>query len=188
MKNCTILSLTAVTALLLTFGACSKGKEEAPKGTDGKPMVTRQANPDRVVFETELNLPADFLSKVKKTDLMIWDLKDQDGQVVAAQLVPVPKFPHKLTITGRQLFEPLQETGNLIFTARIVKFGDEGKPPAKGQLQVIVGMGKAEGDEVKNPAVDQKRLDKWMKKLRIVPAKEITLGSTANAEFAPASM
>jgi hypothetical protein len=182
-----ILSLL-VLAFLVSLSACTKGKEEPPKGSDGKPMVTRQANPDRVVFETDLVLPKEYQGKVKKTDLMIWDLKDEEGNVVAAQLVPVPKFPHTLTVTGRQLFEPLKETGNLIFTARIVKFGDEGKPPSKGQLQVMVGMGTTEGAEVNNPAVDQKRLDKWMKKQKIVPSEAITLGGKTKAEFTPASM
>ncbi len=177
-------------ATLFSFTACTKGDKaaEAPKGHDGKPMVTRAANPERVVFETELDMPKDLKAKVKKTDLMIWDIKDQEGNVVAAQLVPVPSFPHKLQITGRQLFEPLQETGNLIFTARIVKFGDEGKPPAKGQLQVMVGMGTSEGADVTNPAVDQKRLDKWMKKQNFVPGQEVTLGGKVKAEFSPASM
>lgn len=184
-----LFSLIATTAFLVTLGACTKGTEAPKKAPDGTPLITRQANPDRLVFETELQMPQEHQAKVRRSDLMIWDLKDQEGNVVAAQLVPVPKFPHKLTITGRQLFEPLKETGHLIFTARIVKFGDEGKPPAKGQLQVIVGSGQtAEGAEVNNPAVDQKRLDKWMKKQKITPAQEITLGGKATAEFAPASM
>jgi|GEM_PF-3705379 len=176
-------------AFALAFlASCTRGKEEPKNGTDGKPLVTRAASPDRVVFETELDMPKDLKSKVKKTDLMIWDLKDQEGNVVAAQLVPVPAFPHKLTITGRQLFEPLQETGNVIFTARIVKFGDEGKPPVKGQLQVMVGTGTSEGAEVENPAVDQKRLDKWMKKQKFVPGEAISLGGKVKAEFSPATM
>lgn len=183
------LSLIAVTAFLVTLGACTKGEKAPTEAPDGTPLVTRQANPDRMVFETELQLPKQYQGKVKRSDLMIWDLKDQEGNVVAAQIVPVPKFPHKLAITARQLFEPLKETGQLIFTARIVKFGDEGKPPAKGQLQVIVGSGQdAEGAEVNNPAVDQKRLDKWMKKQKITPAQEIILGGKVTAEFAPASM
>ncbi len=186
MKNFAFLALTIYGCFALS--ACTKGKEESPQGPDGKPMVTREANPDRVVFETELEMPKAFAGKVKKTDVMIWDLKDEEGNVVAAQIVPVPKFPHKLVITGKQLFEPLMETGNLIFTARIVKLGDEGKPPAKGQLQAMVGMGKVEGQEVENPAVDQKRLDKWMKKQNIAPTQEINLGEKAKAEFSPVTM
>jgi hypothetical protein len=178
-----------VIAIALTLATSCTREKEAPKsGTDGKPLVTRATNPERVVFETDLDMPKDLQAKVKKTDLMIWDLKDQEGNVVAAQLIPVPTFPHKLTITGRQLFEPLQETGNLIFTARIVKFGDEGKPPSKGQLQVMVGMGTSEGAEVNNPAVDQKRVDKWMKKQKFVPGESISLGGKVKAEFAPATM
>lgn len=184
-----IVPFIAATAFLATLVACTREPEAPTKAPDGTPLVSRQAHPDRLVFETELQLPKEYQGKVKRSDLMIWDLKDQEGNVVAAQLIPVPKFPHKLVITGRQLFEPLKETGQLIFTARIVKFGDEGKPPAKGQLQVIVGSGQfAEGAEVKNPAVDQKRLDKWMKKQKITATQEIILGGKATAEFAPASM
>jgi len=170
------------------ISACTKRKEEAPKGADGKPMITSSLNPERVVFETDLSMPKEYESKVKKTDLMIWDLKDQEGNVVAAQIVPVPTFPHALVVTGNQLFEPLQETGKLIFTARIVKFGDEGKLPLKGQLQVMVGVGTSEGETVENPAVDQKRIDKWMKKQKFVPGEAISLGGKVKAAFSPASM
>lgn len=181
-------SLRLALCFLLGLTACTSKK--APTGADGKPMVTSDLSPDRVVFETELSVPADFRAKVKKTDLMIWDLKDTEGNVVAGQIMPVPEFPFKMSIKGNQLFEPLQETGNLIFTARIVKFGDEGKPPIKGQLQVMVGKGmdSPEGPLVENPSVDQKRLDKWMKKQQFVPGETISLGSSIKAEFRPSMM
>lgn len=175
---------------VLAFALVACTKSEPPKGADGKPMVTSESSPDRVVFQTELSVPEAYKSKIKKTDLMIWDLKDQEGNVVAGQIMPVPEFPHTLVVTGRHLFEPLQSTGGVIFTARIVKFGDEGKPPAKGQLQVMVGMGteSTEGPVVENPAVDQKLLDKWMKKQKFVAAEAVSLGGSAKAEFLPASM
>jgi hypothetical protein len=177
--------LCVLVIALTAFAACTK---EAPKGADGKPVVNSNTSPDRVIFETELSMPKEYVGKVKKTDLMIWDLKDQEGNVVAANVIPVPVFPPKMVVTGRQLFDNLLETGRLIFTARIVKFGDESKPPLKGQLQVMVGMGTTEGAVVDNPSVNQGLLDKWMKKQKFMPGQEISLGGKVTAEFVPASM
>lgn len=171
----------------LALPACTKEKE-VPKAPDGKPLVSRQADPDRVVFETELDVPKDLLTKVKKTDLMIWDLKTSAGDVVSGHIAPVPAFPAKLVVTARQLMQPIPEGSGLLFSARIVKFGDEGKPPAKGQLTVMVGMEPDKGDLVQNKAVNQKALDKFLKKQKIAPTEEISVGSKVRAEFAPSLM
>ncbi len=176
-----------VTASLVSFFSCTKEKA-VPKGPDGKLLVSREANPDRVVFESELDVPKDHRSKMKKTDLMIWDLKTADGNVVSVQVVPVPTFPTKLVVTARQLYEPLQEGAHLLFSARIVKFGDESKPPLKGQLQIMIGTGPSEGDVVENKAVDQKLLGKFLKKLKMVADEEVVIGSKMKGEFSPALM
>ena len=160
----------------------------SPKGADGKPLVSRQADPQRVVFEADLDLPKEFFSKVKKTDLMIWDLKTTAGEVVAAQIIPVPSFPHKITISAKQLFQPIPEGARLLFGARIVRLGDEGKPPEKGQLQVLIGANEGASPVVENKAVNAKLLDKFMKKLRITVPEEIRVGGKARAEFSPAIM
>ncbi|MGZ3655583.1 MAG: hypothetical protein ACXVB9_19865 [Bdellovibrionota bacterium] len=172
---------------LIAFSSCTKGRE-VPKSADGKPMLSPQADPNRVIFETDLDVPKEFKSRIKRTDLMIWDIKTNDGDVVTAQIVPVPDFPSHLVITSAQLFQPLPEGAHVMFAARIVKFGDEGKPPMKGQLQVFVGTEPDQHELVVSKSVNQKLLDKFMKKLKIVTAEDITVGAKAKAQFAPALM
>ena len=45
-----------------------------------------------------------------------------------------------------------RESEHLLFTARIVRFGDEGKPPVKGQLTVMLGMEPDDSKLVENKA------------------------------------
>ena len=182
-------SWLALWVFALLAAACTKDRE-VPKSPDGKPMVSRQANPERVVFETELDVPKDYRSKVKKTDLLIWNLFNESGEVVAAHILPVPIFPTKLVITAKQLFSPVPENAQLLFTARIVKFGDEGKPPQKGQLSVMVGSQPDQSEVVENKAVNQKQLDKFLKKQKISVASpdRLSVGSSIKAEFTPSLM
>jgi hypothetical protein len=179
-----IWSLVFTAALL---AGCTKDKE-VPTSPDGKPMVSRQADPERQVFESELDVPKEFRGKLKKTDLMIWDLKSADGEIVAAQIMPVPPFPTKVAVQARQLFQPIPESERLLFTARIVKFGDEGKPPIKGQLTVMVGMEPDDGKVVENEHVSQKVVDKLLKKHSIGLIEELPVGAKVKAEFRPSVM
>lgn len=172
-----------VVALVVVAG-CTKGKE-IPKGPDGKPMVSMEANPERVVCDMELALAKEYQGKLKPTDLMIWDLKTQDGEMVAAQIAPVPTFPAKLVIMARDLFQPIPDGAGLLFSARIVKFGDEDKPPMKGQLVALAGVQPDDGKVVENKAVNQANLDKFLKKQKIAPLEQISVGAKVHAEFVP---
>jgi hypothetical protein len=182
-KNSAIFLVVAA----LAATSCTK-EREVPKAPDGKPMVSREADPDRVVFEADLIVPKDYVSKIKKTDLLIWDLKNSKGEVLAATIIPVPAFPATVKVSARQLLQPIPEAEHLLFSARIVKFGDESKPPIVGQLTAMVGMEPDEGKVVENKAVNQKALDKFLKKHEIAPAQELSVGAKAHAEFSPSLM
>jgi len=179
MKACLALVLGVAVAL----SACTR-KREVPKGPDGKPMITAYSEPERLVLETEISVPAPMQKNLKRTDLMIWDLRDAEGNLLAGNIQPVPKFPHKISVSGKQLRKEIPQTAPLLFNARIVRFGEEHKPPQKGQLAVTLG-GSLGAAEVVNPHVNQKQLDAWMKKNNLTPLQELTVGAKVKAEFGP---
>jgi hypothetical protein len=173
-------------AVFLAFAclafSCTKGKETA-LGPDGKPMISPSAEPDAVVMETEITVSKTHLKQIKRTDLLIWDLRDKEGDLLAGGIAPVPSFPHKLTVQAKDLRKSIAQNESMIFNARIVKFGEEHQPPKKGQLHLSVGMGADENPAVENPHVDEKRLERWMKRTSFVPAQKISVGSTIEAEL-----
>jgi hypothetical protein len=172
--------LPLLLALPFFFCACTNSKDH-PDSASGS--VTA-ADPAKPVFEVDLSLPAKFKNQVKRTDLLIWDLKSSVGAIVAAQMIPVPKFPFHLTVQTGQLRQPVSHDMVLMFSARVVKFGDERKPPLKGQLNVLVGDAPSK-NVVINPAVDKKRFAKWAKQHNFAEAKVLTVGAKAQGEFTP---
>lgn len=183
MRNFTRNIWLAATVVAIGFAGCTK-KKEIPVGADGKPMITPFAEPEKVVVETEVSVPKEMLKTVKRTDLMIWDLRDAEGVLLAGNIQPVPKFPYKISVVAKDLRKEIPQTATLLFNARIVKFGEEHQPPRKGQLVVSVGTAGG-GEEVVNPNVDQKRLDAWMKKNHFVPLQQLSIGDKVKADFSP---
>lgn len=169
-------------SVLLLVAGCTK----KPAGTtiSGEPLISPVSDPDRVIFEAMVKLPNEHKEKLKRTDVLIWDLKDGKGDVLASQIIPVPKFPHHLTVQARQLLRATPESTILLFAARVVHFGEERKPPAKGQLNALVGVVPSK-DEVQNPNVDQKRFEKWAKKNNVVEEKVLKIGSKVEASLTP---
>ncbi|HEY8280035.1 MAG TPA: hypothetical protein VIH99_10445 [Bdellovibrionota bacterium] len=176
--------LFLVFALLL--GSCTK---EAARGPDGKPMLSSTSSPNRIIFETELSVPDAWKSKIKSTDLLIADLKTENGEVVFGQMSPVPVFPVRMVIQSSQLLVPVAENAHLQFSARIVRLGEESKPPKKGQLQALVGLNSEAPPVLENKAVTQKLMDKLLKNGQLQPlALELSIGSKIKAELTPAIM
>ncbi|MGE3261833.1 MAG: hypothetical protein AB7K68_08655 [Bacteriovoracia bacterium] len=169
-------------SLLVVFASCTK----KPAGTvvSGEPLVSPVSDPNRIIFDAMVTLPAEHKGKLKRTDVLIWDLKDGKGDVLASQIIPVPSFPHHLTVQARQLQRATPESTTLLFAARVAHFGEERKPPAKGQLNVLVGVVPSK-DEVQNPNVDQKRFAKWAKKNNVVEEKVLKIGSKVEASLTP---
>lgn len=180
-----IKSISASLVIVLALSACTKDKNAAQEGVDGKPLISSASDPQLVVVETEVDVPKKMRAKIKRTDLLIWDLRDGAGELLAGNILPVPTFPYRVSVTARQLRKGIPADASLIFSARIVKFGEESKPPFKGQLHVSIGHA-AEGEaEVVNSHVDEKRLAEWMKKTNFVPLKELFVGSKVKADFGP---
>lgn len=147
-------------------------------------MVTPTANPDRVIFEADLNLPPEHKGKIKRTDLLMWALRDGEGKLLANHVYPVPKFPHHVTIQARQLQVALPENAVILFSARLVHFGDEYKPPAPGELNLNIGSMPSK-DAVENPNVNQKQFEKWAKKNNLGDFQVLTIGAKSKGAFAP---
>jgi hypothetical protein len=169
--------------LLMSLALTSCTRSE--KGPDGKPLVGSSSDPERLVVEAKLSVPPTHAKKVKRTDLLIWSLRDAQGDLLAGNITAVPTFPHTVKIKAGSIIKPSPESSNLLFTARIVKFGEESLPPKKGELQVSLGAAPSDKPEVVNPNVDPKLLEKFMKKMNITPLKSIVVGSKAEAEFGP---
>lgn len=171
--------------LLLIFTTLiSCTKSESPKSSleEVKKAV---GDLNQVVFETELVLPSKYKNKVKRTDLIIWDLKDDKGDFIAGGLKPVSIFPMNIKVYGRELKKDVGKNANLIFSARIVAYGDEGKPPKKNQLYSMVGSSSEESEKtvVAPKGVKTEALEKAMNKISHIQFKKITIGSRVHAEF-----
>ena len=166
--------------LALVFSGCTKSP---PTGPDGKPLVDGRVEPDKILVETQLSLPEKLASKVKKTDLLIWSLTDKEGELLAGKVGAVPSFPAKVQIKAADLRKAIPHSSNLLFSARIVKVGEEDQPPRKGQLQVTIGDLGGSEPEVTPPGVDPKVLEAYMKKMHIVPAQKIGVGDKVTGEF-----
>lgn len=174
-------------ALVIGLAGCTK-KKAAPPMIDappaGTPVVTASQNGDRLILEVELTVPPKYQAKVKRTDLMLWDVKDENGNVLVQQMTPVPKFPTKLSVTANFLRRPVPEKAALLFAARIVKMGEERQPPMKGQLSALAGVAPSSQPIVK-PAVDEKKLIAWEKKNDLSEAQVLGIGAKAKVDFAP---
>ena len=169
-------------ALSLSFSACTKSRSPGNGANNAGPAMS--GDPERVIFEAQIELPKKFAGQVKRTDLLIWDLKTDKGEMVAAHMAPVPNFPFHLKVEARQLIKAVGNDAVLFFSARVVKFGDESKPPQKGQLSALEGMTPPK-DVVVNPAVDQKRFDKWAKKNQFNETQVLKVGSKLTTELSP---
>lgn len=178
-------------ALTLSFavslGACTK-KEETHT-PDGKAIFSKAAgDPEKLILEAEVDVPKSHKKKVSKKDLLLWIMKDGEGHFLAGGLLPVPPFPHKIVVRAKQLSKPVAENASLILDARIVAFGDEGKPPKKGQLHLLVGsVTPAKDEPVVKPAVDPAVIEKFMKRNPALAgrARIVSVGEKLKAEFTP---
>lgn len=183
-----VLAATPLVFLFL-FGACTK-KEETHT-PDGKPVFSKTAgDPEKLILEAEVDVPQKHRKKVTKKDLLLWVMKDGSGQFLAGGLMPVPLFPHRIVVRAKQLAQPVAEGASLILDARIVAFGDEGKPPKKGQLHLLVGsVTPAKEEAVVKPAVKPEVLEKFLKRNpSLAGARTVLVGEKLKAEFTPWTM
>lgn len=169
--------------LLLGVSTAIYSCTKTPKTADGRPLIGKGIDPQRIVVTVQLELPKTLEKKVKPTDLMIWTLKDSGGDLIAGKMVPVPEFPFKNEIKASHLKKEIPEGENLFFDARIVKNGEESKPPKKGQLHVSLGESESKEPEVLIPNVDAKQLEAFMKKMNFSLPQKITVGAKVEAEL-----
>lgn len=167
----------------LAFTACTKNPPVA-LGPDGKPMISAANEEITTVIEAMLEVPKELAPKVKKTDLLIWDVKNSDGEILVNSVTPVPVFPHKVTVVSRQLRRPIARSAPLLFSARVVHAGEESQPPKQAQLQANLGVA-GEDKVVENPHVNQKVFEAWMKKNKIELPQEVKFGMSLTAELRP---
>lgn len=175
--------------LVVLLQGCTK-TQETTHTPDGKPMLSKTAgDPETLILEAEINVPKKHMGKIKKSDLMLWDVKDETGAMIAGGFAPVPKFPYILVVRAKQLDRAINPDTLLTLSARVVKFGDEVKPPQKGQLQLLAGMIPTKNQEVVRPAVSQAVLDRFNKSRGISPQSQtIAVGGKIKADFQPATM
>ena len=175
--------------------SCTKNPAPTPVAPTVAPIVTPQGpkmisrhdtNTERLIVEASLDIPKTLKSKVKKTDQFIWEIQNDQGVVIAGMLEAVPSFPTVLTVKAKDLLKPVAEDSVLVFSARIVKNGDEHKPPFKGQLQVSVGMvlpKDQKEQEVVRPAVDPKILEQYEATHKSSGNIVLKIGSKFKSEF-----
>jgi len=183
MRGFVMKKINLSLCFLMVLGSAISSCTKTPKSPDGRPLVGKGIDPQRVVVTVQLGLPKSLEKKVKPTDLMIWTLKDNSGELIAGKLVPVPEFPFKNEIKAAALKKEIPEGENLFFDARIVKNGEESKPPKRGQLHVSLGESESIEPEVTMPNVDAKQLEAIMKKMNLSLPQKITVGAKVEAEL-----
>jgi hypothetical protein len=170
-----------ILVLVLCFGVFGCHKKPSVPST---PMVTPVQNPERLIFRAEISVPREHRAKIKKTDILLCDLNDGMGKNIAHRIIPVPKFPYDFKVTARDMVRAIPESSVLLFSARIVHFGEEHELPKKGQLSAMVGTVPAK-ETVVNQHVDQRRLQKWAKKNDIVDDAVLSVGANTKAKLIP---
>lgn len=169
--------------LLLAFCISCTKQPEKP-ATPAQNLVTPVQDPDRLILQIALRLPPEHKAKLKKSDQLLWDLKNDQGETLAAGVIEAPAFPRQLAVKANQLRRAIPDNSVLLFSARLMKEGDERKPPQTGQLVVMAGVVPNE-KTIENHNVDQKRLAKWEKKNPIMDDQVLTIGAKVEAAFAP---
>lgn len=173
MRKITLLALCVV------FTSCHK-QPEVPS----TPMVTQVQDPERVIFKAEVSVPKEHQAKIKKTDILVWNLNDEKGKSIASRIIPVPKFPYQVKVAARDMQRPIPVGSTLLFSVRVVHFGEENEPPVKGQLSALVGTVPPK-ETVENTHVDQKRYQKWAKKNDIITDESLSIGADVKAALMP---
>ena len=175
------MKLLAFSLCLINLMSCTKQQQSVPT------VVKNSFEPEKVILETTLDLPTKYKSKVKASDRLLWDVKNGNGQLIAADMQILPKFPYQIVLKARNVGQPLKPEDKLMFSARIVKVGDEFNPPAKGQLTVLVGVGKTEREEpVVEPKLSKKAIANFTKKNKdIIRYEDLVVGSKITASFEP---
>lgn len=189
-----LLSFSLSLAVLVLFAACTK-KSGDPSSSSSTPtpaageISAKSGDPERIILETTLDVDAKAKKTLRKTHLLLWDIKDEKGNIIAAEMAPVPdKFPFTLTVKAKQLLKPVAEKSALVFFARVVKSGEEFKLPQKGQLTAVVGLpGGSEGEIVQSAstAVTDKVLKDFEKKGRLQPLVSVSVGDKVKTSLAP---
>lgn len=167
------------------FFGCTK--KSAPMEEPVPPGSIYRTNAEEVaVVEAVIDVPEKFRKQLSPLDRVLWDVKDSKGRVVANGLQAAEKFPFTIKITSRKLIAPLDPKSDLMIYARVVKAGDEHRPPLKGQLQGFLGVAANDIKEVVVPNVKASLLAKAEQKLGLSDNfKSVTIGSKAKVLLEP---
>ncbi|NUM89616.1 MAG: hypothetical protein HUU37_10460 [Bdellovibrionales bacterium] len=169
----------------LTLGAVACTKQPSP--VEVPPGSLYRTGAEEVpVVDVVVELPAKYKNRISPLDRVLWDVKDARGTVVAAGLVVAEKFPFKIQVTSKKLTAPLDPKSGLLVSARVVKAGDENRPPQKGQLQGFLGVAANEMKAVVVPKVKPSLLAKAEQKFGWSDNfKPVNVGSVAKLVLEP---
>lgn len=167
------------------FLGCTKNSapmdEPVPPGA-----IFRTTAEEVAVVVAVIDVPEKFRKQLSPLDRVLWDVKDSKGRVVANGLQAAEKFPFTIKVTSRKLIAPLDPKSDLMVFVRVVKAGDEHRPPLKGQLQGFLGVAANEVKEVVVPNVKASLLAKAEQKLGLSDNfKAVAVGSTAKVLLEP---
>ncbi|MCO5142704.1 MAG: hypothetical protein M9962_06410 [Oligoflexia bacterium] len=167
-------------AVFFCLVSCTKSAE--PPKNSLEQVKQAIGDLDKVAFEAKLIVPEKYKKKIKKVDSVLWDLKDSSGEYLAGGLMPVKTFPMNIQVLGKHLKKDVDPNAPLIFSARIVAYGEEGQPPNKSQLYSIVGSSTATDTDLVEPkGVKSSALAKAVDKISHIQFKKITIGSQTDA-------
>jgi hypothetical protein len=118
--------------LTLSLLSCTKEKQVVV-------YTNRYSNPNKVIVAFTVDLPPEIKKTIPKKTTIIWSIVDDKGQMVAQNMHEMTAWPHTTWVVAKDLKVPVQENTKMLLTIRVVKLGDEFKPPQKGELVAQYG-------------------------------------------------
>ena len=174
-------------ALILTLGLPACVKSVPPEPLPPNAITNDSGDVERVIVDTVIEIPSKFKKVSRDLEVLIWDVKNEKGAVVALGLMDAEKFPVKVKIKAKDLLHPLDPKSPLTVSARLVKLGDENKPPKKGQLVGFMGAASVQiGEPVVPQGVKKHVLAKAERKLGLSSKlKPVSVGDLAKITLEP---
>lgn len=150
-------------------------------------ILNNSGDRERLIVNTTVVLPENLRKAAKPLDILIWDVKDNRGLVVALGMVGVEKFPVQLKVKARDLMRPLDPKSPIAVYVRLVRVGDEAQPPKKGQLTGFMGLASSAVSEPVVPEkISKKILEGVEKKLGLSEKfKALAIGESTKITLEP---
>ena len=168
-----------ILSVFLMSTSCTQTRSNENQTNQSKVYSKSFSDPNKLIAEIAIDASAKVKKGIKKTDSLIWSMVGKDGQVIAAQILNDINLPHTISLTTKDLIGSVPANSSLVFTARVVKQGDEYSEPKPSQPKTSYGnfaLDDPQLSQVVKPAISPEKLMQIEKKLKIQETKKFVVG------------